>query len=171
MTPPLKPCDIVDRLSGTTISDAFNDGRITSGVFAEQLITDRHDARDEILRLRAEIESLRRPSAWRPIGEAPRDGTPIQARIPGHGSDNIIAWQDGLRDSQDRECGGWVFVSDQEPPDDWTDGVCWAVNADGVPSTAPTEWKPLPTPPEGEDGREKNSSAAGAAPFDHNKQE
>ena len=85
MTPPLKPCDIVDRLSGTTISDAFNDGRITSGVFAEQLITDRHDARDEILRLRAEIESLRRSSAWRPISEAPRDGT------------EILAYRDGFR--------------------------------------------------------------------------
>lgn len=25
----------------------------------------------------------------------------------------------------------------------WTDGVCWDVNEDGVPSTKPTHWKPL----------------------------
>lgn len=82
---------------------------------------------------------------WQPIETAPRDGTEIQAEIPGNGSDNVIAWQaDAFRDSNDQDCGGWAFVTEQEPPDCWTDGVCWEVNEDGVPSVQPTRWKPLP---------------------------
>jgi hypothetical protein len=81
---------------------------------------------------------------WQPIETAPRDGTAIQARIPGNGSDNIIAWEGGLLNSEGEYCGCWSFVEDQEPPDDWTDGICWTVNEDGKPSTQPTEWKPLP---------------------------
>lgn len=82
-------------------------------------------------------------SEWQPIETAPKDGTAIQARIPGNGSDNIIAWEIGLLNSDNEPTGGWAFVEDQEPPDDWTDGICWAVNEDGNPSTQPTEWKPL----------------------------
>lgn len=84
---------------------------------------------------------------WRTMDSAPRDGTPIQAKIPGHGADNIIAWASSLLDSEGKDCGGWQFVEDQEPPDDWTDGVCWQVNEDGVASTQPVAWRPLPTPP------------------------
>lgn len=85
-------------------------------------------------------------SEWQPIETAPTDGTAIQAKIPGHGSDNVIAFQSGFIDSNEEDCCAWVFVSEQEPPDDWTDGVCWEVNADGAPSTKPTHWKPIPTP-------------------------
>lgn len=77
-----------------------------------------------------------------PIETAPRDGTWILATIPGHGSDNVIAWHDGLTDSNDAPCGGWAFMTDQEPPDCWTDGVCWAINEDGVQSVKPTMWRP-----------------------------
>ena len=87
-----------------------------------------------------------RARAWQPIETAPRDGTAIQARIPGHGSDNVIAWTHNLVGLCDEEDGGWSFVEDQEPPHDWTDGVCWGLNEDGVPSTQPTAWKPLPAP-------------------------
>lgn len=80
---------------------------------------------------------------WRPIETAPRNGTAIQAKIPGHGNDNVIAWIGGLVDEHGEDCGGWSFVSAQEPPDDWTDGVCWESNEDGKPSTKPTHWKPL----------------------------
>lgn len=83
-------------------------------------------------------------SAWLLMATAPKDGTPFQARIPGHGEDNVIAWINGLQDSRDNQCGGWAFVTDQEPPDSWTDGVCWEVNEDGVASVAPTAWKRLP---------------------------
>lgn len=81
---------------------------------------------------------------WQPMATAPTDGTWIQARIPGHGSDNVIAWIDGLLDSEGRDCGGWTFMTEQEPPDCWTDGICWDVNEDGAKSTQPTEWKHLP---------------------------
>lgn len=81
---------------------------------------------------------------WQPIEMAPKDGSDIQAKIPGHGSDNIIAWIGGLVNSNGRPCGGWAFTTDQEPPDSWTDGICWEVNEDGVPSVQPTDWKPAP---------------------------
>ena len=83
-------------------------------------------------------------SEWKPMSSAPKDGTPFLAEIPGHGSDNIIAWMDGLLDEHGDECGAWCFEEGQEPPDCWTDGICWAVNEDGKPSVRPTRWKPLP---------------------------
>lgn len=85
-------------------------------------------------------------SDWQPIETAPRDGTAFQARIPGHGSDNIIAAVDGLLDGDGSDCWAWGFVEDQEPPDCWDDGICWATNSDGVASVRPTHWKPLPPP-------------------------
>ena len=82
---------------------------------------------------------------WQPIETAPKDGTSIQAEIPSHGSDNVIAWDEGGYLNSDNEpCGCWVFTSEQEPPDDWTDGVCWEVNEDGDASIKPTHWKLLP---------------------------
>lgn len=80
---------------------------------------------------------------WLDISSAPKDGTEIQARIPGHGDDNVIAWVDGLLDSDDGACGTWAFTRDQEPPDCWSDGYCWDANEDGKRSAWPTEWKPI----------------------------
>lgn len=80
---------------------------------------------------------------WQPMDTAPQNGEWIQAEIPGHGSDNVIAWLDAYYDSNDNSCGGWTFMTEQEPPDCWNDGVCWEVNEDGVPSVKPTRWKPL----------------------------
>ena len=82
-------------------------------------------------------------SEWQPIETAPKDGTAFQAKIPGHGEDNVIAWTDTLLDSSGHDCDGWTFVEDQEPPECWTDGICWAVNEDGKASVKPTHWKPL----------------------------
>lgn len=80
---------------------------------------------------------------WQPIDTAPQDGTVIQARIPGNGDDNMIYWLDCFLDSDGNDCGGWAFANDeQEPPQCWTDGVCWEVNEDGKPSVKPTHWKP-----------------------------
>lgn len=83
-------------------------------------------------------------SDWQDISTAPRDGTSFLARIPGHGEDNLIAFVWGLVDREGNDCGSWVFVTDQEPPDDWTDGWCWDEGENGLPSTQPTHWKPYP---------------------------
>lgn len=73
---------------------------------------------------------------------APKDGTPIRAMIPAYG-DNLIAWFHGLEDSSGAECGGWQWMESGEPPNSWTDGICWDVNEDGVASVQPIAWKPL----------------------------
>jgi hypothetical protein len=78
-----------------------------------------------------------------PIATAPKDGTHIQAVIPNYGSDNVIAWKQGFADEEGGDCGCWCFISEQEPPSCWTDGVCWESNEDGVASIQPTQWKKL----------------------------
>ena len=85
-------------------------------------------------------------SEWQPIETAPKDGPAFQAKIPGHGEDNVIAWVDGLVDGAERPCGGWEWMGENEPPDCWTDGICWEVNEDGQRSVHPSEWKPLQYP-------------------------
>jgi len=80
-------------------------------------------------------------SEWKSIDTAPLDGTPIQARIPGNGEDNIICWDSDAVEGPDGPCGAWIFASEQEPPDCWTDGYCWEINEDGVRSMHPTHWK------------------------------
>lgn len=85
---------------------------------------------------------------WQDIETAPKDGTSIQARIPGHGEDNVIAWHSGFLDADEQDCCCWVFTTEKEPPECWTDGVCWASNEDEVPSVQPTHWQPLPAPPQ-----------------------
>lgn len=82
-------------------------------------------------------------SEWKPIETAPMDGTPIQAEIPGYGSDYIIAWVPGFMDVDNEPCSCWVILEDQEPPDCWHDGVCWESNADEVASIKPTRWKAI----------------------------
>lgn len=94
------------------------------------------EAAKRLAEMRNDIEHLRQP--WQPMSSAPRDGTEIQAIIPGHGQDNVIAYRGGF------EYFAWQFTRDQEPPDDWTDGVCWMENEDGKPSTQPIAWKHLP---------------------------
>ena len=80
---------------------------------------------------------------WRDMDSAPKIGPPFQAEIPGNGKDNVIAWVEGLLDGNNEPCGAWMIMDDQEPPDSWTDGVCWEKNEDGEPSVKPTRWKPL----------------------------
>jgi hypothetical protein len=81
--------------------------------------------------------------AWKDMDSAPRDGREIQVEIPGHGSDNVIAWVDGLLATDGSDAGCWAFSRDQEPPDCWTDGYCWEINEDFKQSVQPTKWKEL----------------------------
>lgn len=78
---------------------------------------------------------------WRLIATAPKDGSPIKAKIPGHGEDNIIAWHEGFLDASENNCGAWCFEDDDKAPDCWTDGVCWEENERGEGSVKPTHWK------------------------------
>ena len=80
---------------------------------------------------------------WQPIETAPKNGTVIKTRIPGHGSDNTIAWEGGLFDRDDDECGGWFYIGNSDPPECWTDGICWAQNENDQPSVRPTHWTPI----------------------------
>lgn len=92
---------------------------------------------------KTELNFLENVSNFSPIDTAPRDGTLIQAVIPNHGSDNVIAWQNGFADGEGGDCGCWCFMSDQAPPACWTDGVCWESNEDGIASIQPIQWKKL----------------------------
>lgn len=85
---------------------------------------------------------------WQPIETAPKDGAAIQAEIPGHGRDNVISWQPGFINDDNQDVSAWVVIDEQEPPESWCDGVCWATNSNGKPSVLPVRWKPLPIPPD-----------------------
>jgi len=84
---------------------------------------------------------------WQPMDTAPRDGTPIEARIPGERRPRIISWE--ILEGGDEYGDGWVcgWTIDPSDPDDdrhprsWTDGICWARNADGRPSLQPKGWR------------------------------
>ncbi len=62
--------DIVLRLREPIIADAFEAGRIQSGVLAERLMKERLDAADEIERLRMDAEEHDR--LWAASGERNR---------------------------------------------------------------------------------------------------
>ena len=81
-------------------------------------------------------------SEWQDISTAPKDGTIIRARIPGHGDDNLIAWHDGFMAEDDEPCGAWEWMEEGDPPECWTDGVCWQANERGEQSVLPTHWLP-----------------------------
>lgn len=43
----------------------------------------------------------------------------------------------------DEDVFGWVCLDPDQAPLDWTDDVCWSVNADGKKSTRPVGWSPI----------------------------
>lgn len=78
---------------------------------------------------------------WRPMSDAPRDGTIFRAEIRGYGDCHLIAWTEGIGvDDDDQPCGAWVHHGPGEPPPCWSDGACWDSNADGSMSAPPVRW-------------------------------
>lgn len=86
-------------------------------------------------------------SEWQSMETAPRDGTVIQVEIPNHRSDNMVYWLNDLVDDDGNFCGNWAFAYEQEPPECWSDGICWQTNEEGKPSIKPTRWKPAKDQP------------------------
>ena len=80
-------------------------------------------------------------TAWQDISSAPRDGKTIRVQTAG-GLEFIAFWLGGLLDEQGQECGWWCVEDEDEQPESWTDGICWAKNADGKKSDQPIKWKP-----------------------------
>lgn len=69
---------------------------------------------------------------WRPISEAPRDGTPVIAHWPHLGGRAVVAWvtQAGRR------------------PRTWTASHSFGYLGRMAEGSEPTHWMPLPSPPE-----------------------
>lgn len=87
------------------------------------------------------------PQSWQDIETAPKDGaTPLRLKTA-DGMEFNATYEWGFCNSDNEDCWCWV-ADDDNHPDDWTDGVCWAVNEDLKPSTLPIRWMPLPEPPE-----------------------
>jgi hypothetical protein len=95
-------------------------------------------------------------SEWRDMDAAPKDGTRVLLLLESGG---IIAgeWVENAGVTSDETlCGMWGAADEEIWPTSWTDGLCWASNADEVSSDQPVAWSPLPLPaaptPEGEAG-------------------
>ena len=69
--------------------------------------------------------------------ELPEMETVVVVRVPGvpdFKARRIIV-HDGLT-----EWWAWASENEDEAPECWTDGVCWASNDAGEPSVKPTSW-------------------------------
>lgn len=78
---------------------------------------------------------------WKDIGTAPCDLV-IEVLIPREPHPRLVYWVNGFKDASGDTCGGWQIGDDGEAPPSWSDGVCWASNADDEPSVKPTHWRP-----------------------------
>lgn len=105
-----------------------------------------HEGADLIEELRARVAELEGERAWRPIEEAPRDGTVIQAWIPanptwGDLAKPVYAWFVGESDPYLEFVNEWVTADGRQ-------------RSRGTSRQAihPTHWQPLPGGPEVERG-------------------
>ncbi len=87
---------------------------------------------------------------WQPIESAPKDGTVIKVRCEfGNHAIEFEAYWDAVGEAVDGGTAhGWVAENQDEHPECWHDGVCWASNADENASWPPCSWMPLPLPPQ-----------------------
>ena len=111
----------------------------------------RYDHHLDQARWGAYQEGLRAARAWRPISEAPKDGTPVDVWcVPPDGCDSPVsgirltnvAWADPDDISP---CAGWVRIMD-DGNEDYVERD--AEHPLGLPAWKPTHFQPLPPPPE-----------------------
>lgn len=86
-------------------------------------------------------------SEWQPIETAPAE-TCVKVRLESGGT-LLASLHFGNVENKDGMCWAWQTECEDDCPDSWTDGYCWAVNEDGVPSDQPTHWMPPPTHQQG----------------------
>lgn len=79
------------------------------------------------------------PRLWRSMWFAPAD-RPILLRTKSRPQGFVAERGGPFPGGDDEDCWAWVADADAAPAS-WTDGVCWAVNEDGVPSERPTGWR------------------------------
>lgn len=78
-------------------------------------------------------------AGWQGIGSAPRDGSTFFAETF-DGFRLLVRWEWGFINSDEEDCGSWVAAIEDVHPEDWTDGVCWESNEDGIHSDPPLRW-------------------------------
>lgn len=77
-----------------------------------------------------------------PIETAPRDGTIFNAVTKG-GYSLRVKREAGFLTDNNENCGGcWVAEDEGDHPDCWTDGVCWMLNENYLPSDPLVSWSP-----------------------------
>ncbi len=78
---------------------------------------------------------------WMPIETAPYN-TPVQVKV-GHMTMLARLIPNGSED-ENGSCDQWQAEHDGEHPPCWSDGACWASNADEVQSLQPSAWTTSP---------------------------
>lgn len=81
-------------------------------------------------------------TAWQPMSTAPTD-RPIEVKVKGYRYPRVVELVPVEGDDAETETWAWACMSDDENdwPRGWDDGICWAVNSDGVESPQPTGWR------------------------------
>jgi len=77
---------------------------------------------------------------WRPISEAPYNQE-VFVKTEGGAFFRATLHPDASINEDEEDCDQWVATGVY--PDCWTDGACWASNAEEVSSDQPIGWQPL----------------------------
>ncbi|WP_174804399.1 hypothetical protein [Martelella limonii] len=79
---------------------------------------------------------------WRPIETAPYK-TVVRVKVGNSMTFEARLMPDASLNSGGKSCDQWQAVHEGEHPEDWSDGACWESNADEMPSSQPTAWRPI----------------------------